>query len=84
MTNDEMNKALFELENTHLWIAVLKYLRARAAIPHSVLLSTDPLKDASSISKAQGILVGLSDLQNMVITLKTPPKADDSEEEQES
>ena len=50
--------------------AVLKYLQARTYYAQNGLATTDAVKEAGKICQLQGLLLGLSDLQGMVIALK--------------
>jgi hypothetical protein len=79
LAQDEMMKALKELGNTHFWPAIVKYNRQRLAFNQSALNSVDVFKDPSSAARAQGILLGISDLQNAVDTLNRPKVAESGE-----
>lgn len=70
MTNDQMNAILLDLESTSYWTAILKYLQGRMIIAQNGLLTIDPIAKATEICRAQGIMMGQSDLQSMVILLK--------------
>jgi len=70
MSDSDMNAALLSLEGTEHWIAILKYLQARSAFCQGVLVTTDPIKEPGKMCQTQGMLLGLSDLQSMVIMLK--------------
>lgn len=70
MSEDEMLNNLLELEQTIYWVAILKYLRSRSSLFQSAVLSGDPFKDPTNVARNQGVLIGLSDIQNMVILIK--------------
>lgn len=72
MTVKEMAAILKELPDTQFWIAVLKYNQERLQISQATLFSADPVKDPTLIARHQGIMLGLSDMQNAVIQLVTP------------
>lgn len=69
MSNDEMKSTLLELEGTIYWIAVLKYFQSRVSTVQSSLSTIDPISNTTDLCRSQGILMGLSDLQAMIITL---------------
>lgn len=71
MTNDEMLELLKELENTNMWIAILRYTQQRLQHTQGSLYSADPFKDPTNLARTQGMMLGLSDLQNAVIILVT-------------
>ena len=70
MSSDEMNSLLLDLESTQSWIAILKYLQERMISAQNGLLTIDAVKEAGKIAQLQGVMAGLSDLQNAVIYLK--------------
>lgn len=70
MSSDQMNALLLELEGTAFWIAILKYLQQRMTIAQNGLITTDPIVKATEMCRIQGNMMGLSDLQSMVIVLK--------------
>ena len=70
MSEQEMFNQLISLEGTPLWIALLKYNQIRLSHCQSAIFSGDPFKEPTSLARNQGIMLGLSDLQNAVIMLK--------------
>ena len=81
MSLAEMNSSLLDLESTRHWVALLKYIAGRQMYTEGVLKSVDPVKEPTQISRAQGILMGLSDIVNNVVVLKMNSKREDSEAE---
>lgn len=83
MTPATMNALLLELGDTKYWIAVVKYLQNRKDFGSDALRTMDPVKDLVNLCRTQGILSGLSDLENAILTLKqsTGGKEKDSDEE---
>jgi hypothetical protein len=69
LSREKMMQLLFQLEQTEYWPALLRYSRERMSFVEETLFTADPVKEPSSISRTQGILIGLSDLQNGVIQL---------------
>lgn len=69
MNDEEMFKLLAQLEQSEFWIAMLRYNQIRSSYTQSAILSADPVKDPTLIARNQGIMIGLSDLQNAVIML---------------
>jgi hypothetical protein len=69
MTDEDMFKLLYNLEQSEFWIAILRYNQIRSSYTQSVVLSADPVKDPTLIARNQGIMLGLADLQNAVIML---------------
>ena len=76
----EMESILSELPESQFWIAILKYNQHRLGMSQSALFSGDPFKDPTGMARNQGILLGLSDLQNAVINLITVSKDDQSDQ----
>jgi hypothetical protein len=70
MSESEMNESLLALESSEYWIPILRYLQKRMMIVQNSLMTTDPILKATEMCRNQGILMGLSDLQNAVILLK--------------
>lgn len=77
MPQDEMFGVLKDLISTRAWVAILKYQQARRSMAADSLLSMDPVQNPSAISKTQGILAGLSDLEDLVFRLNEPEKKDE-------
>ena len=71
MTDTQMMDLLKGLEGTDLWIAILRYNQKRLSYTQTLLPTTDPVTHTASIARTQGVMQGLSDLQNAVIVLKT-------------
>jgi hypothetical protein len=74
MTNSEMNNLLKELEGTPMWFAILKYNQERIAVIQNSFLVIDPVKEPSKISQYQGVITGVLDLQDAVLSLKFESK----------
>ena len=74
MTNEEMINALKSLEGTHAWFAILKYTQDRIAVIQDSFLVIDPEKEATKISRYQGAITGMLDLQDAVLSLKFESK----------
>lgn len=70
MTEGEMLRELVNLEGTRAWFAILKYNQVRLQQSQAAVFSGDPIKDPTSMLRSQGVMLGLSDLQNAVIILK--------------
>jgi len=86
MTSDEMEGLLRGFISTREWIALLKYNERRAMVMDSILRTTNPINDPSTISWAQGGLAGLSDLETYVIEVnaQSDQKIEEKEEERNS
>jgi len=69
MGEKEMLSLLKDLEGTSYWTAILKYNQVRMLMSQSALFTGDPVKDPSGMSRQQGVMLGLSDMQNAIITL---------------
>lgn len=69
MSIKEMFSVLKDLVGTRAWIAILKYNQQRLSISQNALFSGDPVKDPTNMARNQGIMLGLSDMQNAVISL---------------
>jgi len=72
MSMKEMEAILKDMPTTTYWIALLKYSGVRSPMLDSTLRTTDPIKDPSKISWAQGALAGLCDLETYIIDLNEP------------
>ena len=81
MSLKEMADVLKNLPSNRIWIAILKYNQERLLFSQSILFSADPFKDPTNMARQQGVMLGLSDLQNAVIELNTEKKADSEEGE---
>ena len=84
MSMIEMESQLKEFINTRTWIALLKYTGIRSKILEGTLRMADPVTNPSSISRAQGCLAGISDLESYVIELNAKKPENDSKEESDS
>jgi len=83
LSNEDMEKALFELESTHYWVAILKYIEERTILAQHALNTIDFFKEPTMGARHQGLISGLIDLQEGVIKLKQASKkkvAKDSKE----
>lgn len=69
MSDEEMIKNLRNLEETEFWVAILRYNQQRLSQSQSAIFTADPVKDPTQIARHQGIMLGLSDMQNAVIML---------------
>ena len=84
MSNDEMKTHLKELEGTPLWFAMLKYTQERVSVVQNSLLIIDPVKNATEIARYQGMISGVLDLQDAVLSLKyEAKKAEDPKNKEE-
>jgi len=70
MTNEEMEASLKALEGTHFWFAILKYNLKRVGNVQDSFLTLDPVQEPTKISRYQGTITGILDLQDAVLTLK--------------
>lgn len=80
MDTKEMVEVLKGIPSTRIWIAILKYNQERLLYSQSMLFSADPFKNPTEMARQQGILLGLSDLQNAVIELNTEKTKEEDEE----
>lgn len=74
MSNGDMRDLLKALLDTPTWFAILKYNQDRIGTIQGSFLVLDPLKEASKISQYQGVVTGMLDLQDAVITLNLKAK----------
>lgn len=79
MSYEEMVTLLKELESTQYWVATIKYVQDRMTIAQGSLCMLDPITQATAISRAQGILSGLLDLQDMISKSKQTAKQAEDE-----
>ena len=70
MSNADMTAMLKELEGTTFWTAILKYGQGRAEVARNGLYSLDPIKEPAQICRLQGMISGIYDLIEAVISLK--------------
>jgi len=78
MTNQEMVQIIKELEETHYWVALTKYVQDRMLIAQSTLCTLDPIKEGTSLARAQGILSGLMDIHSAVDKIKESIKKEEA------
>lgn len=84
MTSQEMQDAFKALEGTQSWFAILKYIQDRTAVTQDSFLVLDPVKEPSKISQYQGIITGLWDLPDAVLSIKfAEKKAEDPKSKEE-
>jgi len=69
LSDEAMLQLLFNLEQSEFWVAILRYNQQRLSQSQSAIFTADPVKDPTMIARHQGIMLGLSDLQNAVIML---------------
>jgi len=74
MSNEDMRNLLKGLEGTPVWFAILKYVQERIAVVQETFLILDPVKEPSKISQYQGLITGMLDLQDAVLSLKFESK----------
>lgn len=74
MTEQEMNDLLKSLEGLPQWYAILRYNQDRIGVIQDSFLVIDPVKEPSRISQYQGIITGMLDLQDAVLSLKFKSK----------
>lgn len=81
MKESEMNEILKGLEGTPIFIAILKYSQERIGVLQNSFLTIDPVKDPTQMARYQGIITGVLDLQDAVLSLNFPEetKKDTSE-----
>ncbi len=81
MPNSEMINLISDLEGTRHWAAVVKYSMERIALIMSGIYATDPIKDPSKISKYQGILTGILDLNELMLSIEEKKKEESKKKE---
>lgn len=70
MDSQTMFTLLKELEDSKYWVAIIKYGQERLGNAQNALITLDPFKDPTTMARYQGVMSGLLDLQDAVITLK--------------
>ena len=70
MSEEEMKQELLIFGNTRAYQAVTQYFKGRSALALSGIASIDPFKNPTEMARQQGILMGLSDLTDMVKLLQ--------------
>lgn len=79
MADDVMWAKLRQLETSEYWIAVLRYNNLRLLNAQSALNTMDPVQNPSAISRQQGAMMGLVDLQNSIIIMVEAEKEAEKE-----
>ena len=74
MSDKDMKGYLRSLEGTPTWFAILKYNQERISVIQDSFLVIDPVKDPSKITRYQGAITGILDLQDAVLSLKFEAK----------
>ncbi len=69
MSESEMFQELRNLEQTRAWIAILRYNQIRLSYSQAAVFGGDAFRDPAGITRNQGVMLGISDLQNAVIQL---------------
>lgn len=82
MSMKEMESVLKDLAGTNYFTAIQKYSSMRMPLLDATVRGTDPVKDPSKISWAQGAMAGLSDLEGYVIELNTPKPQQEQDDEE--
>lgn len=77
MTIKQMSALMKGVVDSEVWIAILKYTETRMVSLDAILRTADPTKNAHQISWAQGCMAGLCDIENYVIDLNSPEKAEE-------
>jgi len=70
MSDVEMKDLLKDLTSTKYWVAISKYVQSRLMVANSTLVVIDPIKFPAETARAQGIMSGLMDLQDMTVKIK--------------
>ena len=83
MTNEDMRTHLKSIEGTNQWFAILKYTLDRISTVQDSFLVIDPVKEPSKISQYQGIITGMLDLQDAVLSLKFESKKKENPNQRE-
>jgi len=65
-----MFSLLVELTDTVYWKAIQKYIRSRDMTNISTFYSIDPFKEPTMMARAQGIRIGLYDMESAIIQEK--------------
>ena len=81
---EDMKVMLKELEGTPTWFAIIKYNQERLLNAQNALITLDPFKEPTAMARYQGVMSGLLDLQEGVISLKfESKKAEDPNNKEE-
>lgn len=81
MPEAEMRSMLRDLSTTRYWVAIVKYNIDRMSLAQEGLYTLDPFKDQTQMARYQGILSGLTDLQDAVVTLQRKSDQEAAEKE---
>jgi hypothetical protein len=82
MSDKQMISYMKDLATTEYWIALLKYTSMRTPILDAILRGTDPVKEPSKVSWAQGCMAGICDIEGYIVDLNTPRSKEENEEDQ--
>lgn len=83
MSVKEMESLMKELISTRYFTALIKYTSMRTPLLDATLRGTDPIKEPSKMSWAQGCMAGICDIETYVIDLNAPAPAPEAPEEGE-
>lgn len=81
MSDAEMCRELKDLTETRYWVAISKYVQSRLIIANGSLVQIDPIEKPAAICRAQGIMSGLMDLQDMTNKIKESIEAAEKKEQ---
>jgi len=70
LSDKRMFSLLVELTDTAYWKAIQKYIRSRDMTIISTFYSIDPFKEPTQMARAQGIRIGLYDMESAIIQEK--------------
>ncbi len=76
MTDLEMFNLIRDLESTRSWVAIVKYIQERLILALHTLTSLDPIKEPSQLIRYQGIILGMLDLNELIMSLKEKDKTE--------
>lgn len=66
MSDELMSEQLFELSESSFWQAILKFNRSRDSEIVQTLVVIDSFKNPTEMARAQGMRIGLYDLESKV------------------
>jgi len=69
MSKEQVIGTIRDLMNSEYWIAILRYNNDRLRMAQDAVIMGDPVKEPTAIARNQGVMLGISDLQNAVISL---------------
>lgn len=75
LSDERMFDILRGLEQSEFWYALLRYNNKRLLVAQSLINSIDPVQQPTAISRTQGVMTGIVDLQNAIIQLVESEKA---------